>query len=300
MLWFPSSAPPSKWFSNVPYPIPPSIIGAQKIPVSPSGCFLATSPRPVTRVIARSVSLTLDTYVPPATPLWVSSTENVSTRLPIRWSSWSRAPGGSVWARAAPAVSTSARAAPLRRSNPGRIRIAPAPSIESHERSPSMFVPSGSPGAQNFSSARSPRRTTGLSPSAGEITWMSAVTRSHGDSEIVEHLAAGLATILRGPSPPPGRRRAPPGMRPRRAGPGSGTGSAPLRRLTGTASTRPRVGEARHSASSRRSVTGAGLPVEFLLERLEFRRLPQEARAAPRSRSTASGSSSKLVGSSLK
>ena len=69
VLWFPASAPPGKWFSNVPYPMPPSTTGVHRIPESPSGFGAATSPRPVTRVIARSVSLNLEAYVPPLAPL---------------------------------------------------------------------------------------------------------------------------------------------------------------------------------------------------------------------------------------
>ncbi len=60
VLWFPASAPPSKWFSYVAYPMPPSTTGLHRIPVFPIGRLAATSPRPVTRVIERSVSLTLD------------------------------------------------------------------------------------------------------------------------------------------------------------------------------------------------------------------------------------------------
>ena len=77
VLSLPASGPVEMWFSNVPYPTPPSSTGLQKIPELPSGFFRATSPRPVTRVMARSESLSLDAYVPPLAPLWVSSIENV-------------------------------------------------------------------------------------------------------------------------------------------------------------------------------------------------------------------------------
>src|SRR5262245_7595656 len=63
-----STALLGKWLSKLPYPTPPSTTGLHRIPESPSGFGDATSPRPVTRVIAKSVSLTFDAYVPPATP----------------------------------------------------------------------------------------------------------------------------------------------------------------------------------------------------------------------------------------